>query len=73
MYLIGIDAFPISSKIFEERNIGTCGHFTDIHGLNTVEEEQKQYLLSCVQEHRTIYFDCKKETLKENMLNNLFF
>nr|CAH7766541.1 unnamed protein product [Callosobruchus chinensis] len=34
------------------------------HGLITVEEEQKQFLLPCVQEHRNIYPDCKKQTLK---------
>lgn len=34
------------------------------HGLITVEEEQKQFLLRCVQEHRQIYPDCKKQTLK---------
>ncbi|XP_055916769.1 uncharacterized protein LOC129949371 [Eupeodes corollae] len=36
----------------------------DFHGLITVEEEQKQFLLRCVQEHRKIYPDCKKATLK---------
>lgn len=36
----------------------------DFHGLITVEEEQKQFLLRCVQEHRKIYPDCKKQTLK---------
>ena len=29
-----------------------------------INEEQKQYLLCCVQEHRKLYPDCKKETLK---------
>lgn len=36
----------------------------DFHGLITAKEEQKQYLLRCVQEHRRMYPDCKKETLK---------
>lgn len=36
----------------------------DFHGLITVEEEQKQFLLRCVQEHRQVYPDCKKQTLK---------
>lgn len=36
----------------------------DFHGLITVKEEQKQYLLRCVQEHREKYPDCKKDTLK---------
>ena len=29
----------------------------------TAKEEQKQYLLRCVQEHRKLYPDCKKQTL----------
>nr|CAH7719255.1 unnamed protein product [Callosobruchus chinensis] len=33
----------------------------DFHGLITVEEEQKQFLLRCVQEHRNIYPDCKNK------------
>lgn len=36
----------------------------DFHRSITVEEEQKQYLLRCVQEHRKVYPDCKKKTLK---------
>ncbi|GBL83479.1 hypothetical protein AVEN_196337-1 [Araneus ventricosus] len=37
----------------------------DFHGLITVEEEQKQFLLRCVQEeHMKIYPDSKKQTLK---------
>lgn len=36
----------------------------DFHGLITAKEEQKQFLLRCVQEHRNLYPDCKKETLK---------
>lgn len=35
------------------------------HGLLTVQEEQKQYLLQCVQEHRQIYPNCSKTTLKK--------
>ncbi|XP_050066221.1 uncharacterized protein LOC126555325 [Aphis gossypii] len=31
----------------------------------TVNEEQKQYVLQCVQEHRQMYPNCKKETLKK--------
>ena len=34
----------------------------DFHGKLTAKEEQKQYLLFCVQEHRKLYLDCKKET-----------
>lgn len=36
----------------------------DFHGLITAEEEQKQFLLRCVNEHRNLYPDCKKSTLK---------
>lgn len=36
----------------------------DFHGLITIEEEQKQFLLRCVQEHRRMFPDCKKKTLK---------
>lgn len=36
----------------------------DFHGLITAEEEQKQFLLRCVQEHRNLYPNCKKQTLK---------
>lgn len=36
----------------------------DFHGLITVEEDQKRYLLRCVQEHRKVYPDCKKKILK---------
>ncbi|GBM87709.1 hypothetical protein AVEN_57226-1 [Araneus ventricosus] len=36
----------------------------DFHGLITVEEEQKQFLLRCVQEHMKIYTDSKQQTLK---------
>ncbi|CAG9783921.1 unnamed protein product [Diatraea saccharalis] len=32
----------------------------DFNGLITAEEEQKQFLLRCVQEHRNLYPDCKK-------------
>ena len=34
----------------------------DFNGLITAEEEQKQFLLRCVQEHRKLYQDCKKKT-----------
>ncbi|XP_046408122.1 uncharacterized protein LOC124172701 [Ischnura elegans] len=40
----------------------------DYHGVITVEEEQKQFLLRCVQEHRKIYPDCKKQTLKRKFI-----
>lgn len=38
----------------------------DFHGLVTAEEDQKQFLLRCVQEHRKLYPDCKKQTLKRS-------
>jgi len=41
----------------------------DFHGKITAKEEQKQYLLRCVQEHRKLYPDCKKETLKRKYPN----
>ncbi|XP_061705695.1 uncharacterized protein LOC133516690 [Cydia pomonella] len=37
----------------------------DFHGLITADEEQKQFLLRCVQEHRKLYPDCKKATLRK--------
>ncbi|GBM73182.1 hypothetical protein AVEN_30064-1 [Araneus ventricosus] len=36
----------------------------DINGLLTVVEEQKQFLLQCVEDHRKQYPDCKEATLK---------
>ncbi|GBP43740.1 hypothetical protein EVAR_29722_1 [Eumeta japonica] len=36
----------------------------DFLGKITVEEEQKQFLLPCEQEHRLMYPDCEKKTLK---------
>lgn len=41
----------------------------DFHGLITADEEQKQFLLRCVQEHRKMYPDCKKDTLKKKYPN----
>lgn len=31
----------------------------------TLDEEQKQFILKCVQEHRKIFPDCKKSTLQQ--------
>lgn len=39
----------------------------DFHGLITTEEDQKQYLLRCVQELRKVYPDCNKKTLKRKL------
>ena len=36
------------------------------HGLVMVDEEQRQYLLQCVENHRKIYPDCKKGNVKKN-------
>lgn len=36
----------------------------DFHGLITVKDEQK---------HRKLYPDCKKQTVKDNLSNNVFF
>lgn len=41
----------------------------DFHGLITVEEEQKHFLLHCVQENRRIFPNGIKKTLKKNMFN----
>lgn len=38
----------------------------DFHGLITADEEQKQFLLRCVEEHRNLYPDCRKNTLKRS-------
>ena len=35
------------------------------HGIINADEEQKQFLLRCVQEHIKMHTDCKKETLKK--------
>ncbi|GBN17378.1 hypothetical protein AVEN_91895-1 [Araneus ventricosus] len=39
----------------------------DFNGLLTVDEEQKQFLLQCVEDHRKQYPDCKKATLKRKI------
>ncbi|GBL92465.1 hypothetical protein AVEN_174739-1 [Araneus ventricosus] len=36
----------------------------DFNGLLTADEEQKQFLLQCVKDHRIQYPDCRKATLK---------
>lgn len=36
----------------------------DFHGQLTIDEEQKQFVLRCVQDTRQTYPNCKKETLK---------
>ncbi|GBP47494.1 hypothetical protein EVAR_86415_1 [Eumeta japonica] len=41
----------------------------DFNGFITAEVEQKQFLLRCVQEHRNLYPDCKKTTLKRSYPN----
>lgn len=57
------------SKIFSLKAVNDTAEravklMQDFHGLITADEEQKQFLLRCVQEHRKLYPDCKKETLK---------
>lgn len=37
----------------------------DFNGLITAEEEQKQFLFGFAQEHRKVYPDCKKDTLRK--------
>jgi hypothetical protein len=36
----------------------------DFNGLLTISEEQKEFVLRCVEDHRKQYPDCKKQTLK---------
>lgn len=36
----------------------------DFNGLLTADEEQEQFVLRCVQDHRNLYPDCKRSTLK---------
>lgn len=36
---------------------------TDYNGLLTNDEEQRQYVLRCVQDHRKLYTNCDKHTL----------
>ena len=43
------------------------------HGKITAKEEQKQYLLRCVQEHRKLYPDCKNEILKIKYSHSFLF
>lgn len=38
----------------------------DYHGLLTKDENQKKYILQCVQEHRKIYTNCSKTVLSKN-------
>ncbi|GBN15438.1 hypothetical protein AVEN_161867-1 [Araneus ventricosus] len=39
----------------------------DFNGLLIVDEEQKQFLVQCVEDHRKQYPDCKKATLKRKL------
>ncbi|KAL4721075.1 hypothetical protein ACJJTC_018577 [Scirpophaga incertulas] len=39
----------------------------NFNGLITAKEEQKQFLLRCVQEHRNLYPDCKINYTKEKL------
>lgn len=41
----------------------------DFNGLFAANEEQKQYVLHCVEDHRLQYPDCKKATLKRKYDN----
>ncbi|GBP13817.1 hypothetical protein EVAR_8032_1 [Eumeta japonica] len=45
----------------------------DFNGLITPEEDQKQFLLRCVQEHRNLYPDCNKTTLREVILTDSYY
>jgi len=37
----------------------------DFHGTLTKDDKKSELLLQCIQEHRKLYPDCKKETLKK--------
>ena len=37
----------------------------DFHGTLTKDDKKSELLLQCIQEHRRLYPDCKKETLKK--------
>lgn len=39
----------------------------DFNGLLTADEEQREFILRCVQDHRRQYPDCRKETLKRKL------
>ena len=39
----------------------------DFNGLLTADEEQKEFILRCGQDHRTQYPDCLKNTLKRKL------
>ena len=52
--------FSEGSQWSAERAVKLMQNF---HGKIAAKEEQKQYLLRCVQEHRKLYLDCKKKTL----------
>ncbi|GBM17407.1 hypothetical protein AVEN_119449-1 [Araneus ventricosus] len=64
------DSYLKSQKIFQNlrvvNNTAERGVklMQDFNGLLTVDEEQKQFLLQCVEDHRKQYPDCKKATLK---------
>ena len=42
------------------------------NGLLTSNEEQRQFLLQCVENHRKQFPDCKKATLKRNLNKYIF-
>ncbi|XP_022161359.1 uncharacterized protein LOC111027298 [Myzus persicae] len=39
----------------------------DFHGTLTKDDKKSGLLLQCIQEHRRLYPDCKKETLKKKI------
>ena len=45
----------------------------DFHGKIMAKEEQKQYLSRCSLEHRKLYRECKKETLKRKYSHSFLF
>jgi hypothetical protein len=60
-----------SLKVVNDTSERAVKLMTDFNEALIIDEEQKQYVLQCVQEHRKMYPDCKKETLKKYINYNL--
>lgn len=57
-----IDSIKVVNDV-AERGVKLISDYNDL----TVDEDQKQYLLQCVQLHRNLYPNCNKITLNKNM------
>ena len=62
-----------SLKAVNDTAEGAVKLMQDFPGKIMAKAEQKQYLLHCVQEHRKLYPDCKKETLKRKYSHYFLF